>query len=161
MKKEYKIIQFETKPIAVRGKMESFMPNSKEWNKLNRICKTYVETKNLPGDIKIDIDENIFLKELNEPKIMRNCGLNTLNVRLKGKEFIETEIVKPAGRKVGKKIYPEIIKVSKKYILIESKKIENRNFLKIAKFKRLSALENEKSVQFYDIEFEDSELKII
>jgi hypothetical protein len=161
MKKEYKIIQFETKPIPVRGKMESFMPNSKEWSKLNMICKTYVESKNLPGELNLDIDENIFLKEINDPKMMRNCGLNNLNIRLKGKEFIETEIVKPAGKKIGKKVYPEIIKISKKYILVEAKKVENRNFLKIAKFKRLSALENEKPVQIYDLEFDDSELKII
>ncbi|KUO64970.1 MAG: hypothetical protein APF83_01935 [Lutibacter sp. BRH_c52] len=105
----YKIIQFESQPIRLTERKSSIFPANKEWNKLHMICKTFVETKNIPGNRELNIDEEIFLKEMNDPKIIKNCGLNNFNKRLKGKEFIETEFIKPTGKKSGKRIYPESI----------------------------------------------------
>ncbi len=157
----YKIIQFETKPIRIVERKSSIFPADKYWNKLHMICKTYAQTKNLPGDRELNIDDSIFLKEMNTPTILRNCGLNNFGKILKGKEFLETDYIKPVGEKNGKKIYPQYIKISKKYILIESEKIDNLEKLKIAKLSRLTALMNNKPVQIYDIEIKNSVLKII
>ena len=149
-----KIIRFETTPINL-SKAKSFFPNSKYKNKLYKICHTYILSKKN----SIEFDDEIFLREMNEPAIMRNLGLSQFYKSLEGKKKIETEFIKPAGEIIGKKIKPQYIKVSKKYVLLD---VENRNgidYLKVIEFKRLQAFKDDKRVKIYDIQLDKSYIK--
>lgn len=150
----FKIIRFETTPINI-SKAKSFFPNSKYRNKLYKICQTYIlSKKNL-----IEVDEEIFLKEMNNPAIIRNLGLNHFHQTLEGKKKIETEFIKPTGEVIDNKVKPQYIKVSKKYVIVESKYKKGVEHLKLIEFKRLQAFKEEKRVKIYEIELDNSYLK--
>jgi len=153
------VIRFETQPIDFRDKYESYLPNSKYWNKLLKICKNRIKIKAILPDR--NIDDELFIREMNDMVILRNTGLLNLPKRLEGKEFIETDYILPAGQRNGRRVIAQYFIVSKKYILVEYRKEKDKEYLKVAKYKRLDALNKGKRVKIYDIEIQNSNLKII
>lgn len=154
----YKIVRFKTKPIDFRNKYESYLPSGKDWNKLRNLCKIYVQSRNFfPENDAFEI----VASEMNTPRMLRSCGLINFPKSLDGNKFMETERVEPAGEMNGKRVQPQYIKISKKYILIDYKKSNEIELLKLAEYKRLDALKKEKPVKFYDIEINNSEILII
>lgn len=161
---DYQVIRFHSKPFTLQKKYESYHPNRKYWNELSSLCTTYLklkefnETQNLVSREKID---NIITDSINDPKIIFNCGLSNFPFQIGSGKFIETELLKPCGEKLGRRITPQYYLVSKKYILLEYRSENNSEYLKIADFKRLEDLQNNKRVKLYDIEIHDSKVKMI
>lgn len=161
---DYQIIRFHSKPFTLQKKYESYHSNSKYWNELSSLCTTYLklkelnETQNFVSREKID---NIIIDGINDLKIIFNCGLSNFPFQIGSGKFIETELLKPCGEKQGQRIIPQYYLVSKKYILLEYRSENNSEYLKVADFKRLEALQNNKRVKLYDIEIQDSKIKII
>lgn len=160
----YKIIRFQSRPFTLQKKYEAYHSNSKYWNELSFSCTAYVKLKEFNESQKLvsqDKLDNSIIESINDPRIITNCGLANFPFRIGGGKFIETEQVKPCGEKKGRKIIAQYYLTSKKYILLEYSSDNNVEYLKIAEFKRLEALENKKRVKFYDIEIKDSQIKII
>ncbi|CAI8305924.1 MAG: Uncharacterised protein [Flavobacteriaceae bacterium] len=159
MKNKYKIIRFKTNPINLERR-ESYMPNSKYWNKLYEICKLYSNAKRLGINYENQTDDT-FIKMMNTPTVLRNCNLMYLPISLDASKFIETEKIFPYVDSLVKRSKPQYLMLSKQYVLIDYKKQGDIESLTVVEYKRLEALLNNKRVKEYNIEVKYSDLEII
>jgi len=157
----YKIIHFESNQIRIKKITDTFfMPNAKFWNKLYELCNDYVKAEHyLKSD---NLDLSIYKSEMNKPAIIRNCGLHQIKaLRLDNKEFIETDFIFPSGRMVSKKAEAYYNIVSKKYVMLASRKEKNIEYITIIKYKRLDAYIKGNNVRKYDLKIDNKLFKIV
>lgn len=156
---EYEIIRFETNPIALRNKDESFYPNSKYWNQLYNISKTYLLSKHYfpEGHSKNDM----FIDQMNVPQILKKCRLRSMPIALEENKRIKTAYIRPAGDINGRNVIPKYIMVSAKYVLLDAQKTENVETLKIVEYNRLNTLKNGRRVKIYSVQIYNSRQKVV
>lgn len=161
---DYKTIRFQSKPITLRRRYESYLPNSRYWNELSSLCYTFQELKEFNDLHKVHDPDNFkekIIESINIPQILVNCQLNNFPFRIGSGKYIETDKIIPTGEKNGRKIIAQYYLISKKYILLDKTFNGNSEYLKIIEFKRLDALRKNQRVKIYDIEVKNSQLEII
>jgi hypothetical protein len=156
----YKIIHFESNPIRIKKITNTlFSPNAKFKNKLHSICDTYVKSTFY---LKDNLEMEVYKSEMNKPIILRNCGLNYMKgLRLENIEFVETDCIYPSGKMVSKKAEAYYNMVSIKYVMLDYKKVNHIEYVKLIKHSRLDAYIKGNNVKKYELEVDNDNYKVI
>lgn len=144
---EYQTIRIKSSAQTLIKQKSLFLKN-KYNDKLFSILKVYSKINRINDKLKV---EDVFLfemikKDINNPFILRNCGLLNLPINLSGKKYIETDYIEPVW--LGKQM-PFFVLIFKPYILLND--ISDENELKIIEPGRLKTYQNGKPVKIYSI----------